>query len=274
MEIDESRRSPRQRLPALRMFEAVSRHLSVTRAAEELFVTPGAVSQQVKQLEQSLGVFLLERQHRRVALTPEGARLAFSLTSSFERIDRALMEITSESQAMRLRLCLMPTFAIRWLMPRLSSFYGEHPGIEIEMSTVSTPDDSSLANADFAVRVGSGNWNDAESDHLFDDELLPVCSLGTAAKLNQPDDMSRQHLLHSMVRNEGWQVWIEGHGLDVNAFRKHRQFANAALACQAAIDGLGVAIVQREYVTADLSSGRLVAPFPAFGRPGLAYYLV
>ncbi|MGE4242971.1 LysR substrate-binding domain-containing protein [Ramlibacter sp.] len=267
-------RAPHHRLPALRAFEAVSRHLSVTRAAEELFVTPGAVSQQVRQLEASLGTPLLERHHRRVSLTPDGAKLAFCLSSCFERIDRTLLEISGGAAGGVLSLRLMPTFAIRWLVPRLSRFYGAYPGIELEIATQSATDDHSMVNVDIAVRLGTGDWADAASDFLFADDLVPVCAPAVAKTLRRPADLKKATLIHSAARTEGWPVWLEAFGVDARGFTRNLQLANAALACQAALDGLGVAITQREYVAADLASGQLVAPFPSYGRSELGYWLV
>jgi DNA-binding transcriptional LysR family regulator len=266
-------RSPRQRLPALRAFEAVSRNMSVTQAAEELFVTPGAVSQQVRQLEEALGAPLLQRHHRRVSLTPEGVKLAHVLTHCFERIDRTLLEISGDGQAQRLSLRLMPTFAIRWLMPRLSDFFVNYPGVELDISTMNVKEEQ-LVTADCSIRLGNGQWDDVESDILFVDDLVPICSPALARQFESPADLAKATLIHSAARTEGWQVWFDGHGIDGSACTRNMQVANAAMACQAAIDGLGVAITQREYVQGDLAVKTLVAPFPSYGRDGIAYYLV
>jgi DNA-binding transcriptional LysR family regulator len=267
-------RPTRQRLPALQVFETVARHLSVTHAAAELFVTPGAVSRQVRQLEESLGFDLFIRLHRSIRLTDQGGRLAECLTSSFDRVDRTLRELMGERETNCLRLRVMPAFAIRWLVPRLATFHGAYPEIELEISTVSVATDSPLENNDFGIRLGNGTWDDVECLRLFDDALIPVCSPAIAKTLSEPADLARQTLLHSMVRPEGWDVWINGQGLQNLSFPNNMRFANAALLCQAAMDSLGVAIVQREYVELDLEAGRLVAPFLAVGRSNVAYYLV
>lgn len=266
-------RPTRSRLPALQTFETVARHLSITRAADELFVTPGAVSRQVRQLEESLGVDLLVRQHRRIALTQQGERLAACVASAFNQIDQLLLDILGESRAKRLRLRLMPGLALRWLVPRLPSFYALHPDIAIDLSTEAS-EVLSLDNVDFAIRLGDGKWEDAESDHLFDDALLPVCSPKVGRALKTPQDLEKQVWLHSMIRPDAWGAWLAGRGLQDIRARSDMHFANAAILCQAAAEGLGVAIVQRSYVENDLAEGRLVAPFPAYGRPNVAYWLV
>lgn len=263
----------RSRLAALRTFEAVARHGSVTRAAEELSVTPGAVSQQVRQLEQSLRVDLFVRTHRRITLTDSGKLLAGRLAESFTAIDRAVTEVTGNPDSRRLRLRVTPTFAIRWLVPRLTGFYEQHPEFEIEVGTYPLQSDVAIQDADFIVRHGRGNWDDAESDPIFDDELVPVCAPAIARQLRAPKDLASQNLLHSMMRSDGWQLWLADQGMANLRPRRSIRLANAAVTYQAAIDGQGVALGQLQYLTDDLRRGRLVRPFKQVLRTGAGYWL-
>jgi len=260
-------------LPALRTFEAVARHASVTRAAHELNVTPGAVSQQIKQLARLLRTELFVRQHRGLSLTDAGSLLAKRLSLSFEEIERAVLDVAGDPGARRLRLKTTPSFAIRWLVPRLVLFYERHPEFEIEVATYPRQEDALVEELDFVVRHGRGDWDDAQADHLFDDALVPVCSPELARKLDSVASLAQQNLLHSMMRHDAWERWFAQVGLpDLRPARSTR-LANAAVTYQAAINGLGVALAQIAYVEDDLASGRLVMPFESVMRTGEGYWL-
>lgn len=264
---------PRSRLGALRMFEAVARHASVTRAADELHVTPGAVSQQVRQLEKDLQVELFVRQHGKLALTDGGRHLADRLTNSFESIERAVAEVAGDPGSKKLRLKVTPTFAIRWLVPRLTLFYERHPEFEIEVGTYPRQEDAFVEEVDFVVRHGRGGWDDCESDPIFGDALTPVCSPAIARQLGTPRDLMTQTLLHSMMRSDAWELWLGAEGLATLRPRRTTKLANAAVTYQAAIDGLGVALAQLQYVRDDLNSGKLVMPFKRVLRTDSGYFL-
>lgn len=265
---------PRSQLGALRTFESVARHASVTRAAGELNVTPGAVSQQVRQLEKQLQVELFVRQHRKLALTDGGRMLAERLTSCFEQIERAVVEVAGDPGSRKVRLKVTPSFAIRWLVPRLTSFYEQHPDFEIEVGTYQRQEDAFVEEVDFVVRHGRGNWDDAESDPIFEDSLAPVCSPALARQLKSPRDLESQNLLHSMMRNDAWEQWFAAHGLNPPRPRRSTKLANAAVTYQAAVDGLGVALGQVNYVIDELDAGRLVMPFKdLLLAPGSGYHL-
>ncbi len=261
-------------LLGLRVFAVIARSLSVTKAAQELHVTPGAVSQQLSQLEDLLQVDLFVREHRRLSLTAEGQALALQLHACFHQIDRALKEIAPRPSTNTLRLKLMPTLAIRWLLPRLTSFYSSHPDIQLELATILSVEDATLENADFSVRLGMGHWSDLEADLLFSDTLIPVCAPSVAKRLKQPADLENEATLHSMMRPEGWDIWLADQHLQEISTAKGLRFANATLAYQAALEGLGIAIAQYAYVKGELAEGRLVAPFPHSVSTGQGYYLV
>jgi len=261
-------------LVALRAFEAAGRHLSVKKAAEGLFLTPSAVSQQVRILEAKLGVELFVRANRGLTLTDEGRHLHFVLRESFSQIDRALSEIMRRPGGRKLKLKLLPNFAIRWFMPRLASFLGKCPDSEVEITTTTRADDISLDGVDFTLRHGLGDWNDVVSDRIFGEEWVPVCAPSFARSLKRPADVLRQTLLHSMMTPDAWSVWMKGVGLEGAQPGNRQQFSNGTLALQAAIDGLGIAIAQRAYLEPDVGSGRLVLPLKDTVKTPFSFFLV
>jgi DNA-binding transcriptional LysR family regulator len=263
----------RSRLGALRMFEAAARHGSITRAAAELSVTPGAVSQQVRELEKSLGVELFVRRSGKLALTEGGRHLAARLSAAFDQIERAVVDVAGDPGSRRLRLKVTPTFAIRWLVPRLARFYEQHPEFEIEVGTYPRQEEADVEDVDFVVRHGRGGWEDAESEPIFGDALAPVCTPALAKKLREPADLAGHNLLHSMMRADGWELWLASQGLAGLRPKKSTKLANAAVTYQAAIDGLGVALAQLAYVAGELADGKLVMPFRHVLRTGSGYHL-
>lgn len=264
----------RNLLAPLRVFDAVYRTGGVSRAAEILHVTPGAVSQQIKQLESMMGVLLIRKSGREIELTDAGVLLAMRLSDLFDRIEAVLDEVVEVANPRRLRLKVLPTFAIKWLVPRLAGFYAAYSDIDIEIATVSRVQDLQLDNADFIVRHGVGQWADLHVDHLFDEVFVPVCSPALAQTLHAPEDLLKAQLLHSMMRPEGWPTWLGAVGLGEAQPKRNVTLANAALCLQAAADGLGVAITQTAYVRDDLASGRLVRPLPQEVRTEFGYYLL
>jgi DNA-binding transcriptional LysR family regulator len=238
-----------------------------------MHVTPGAVSQQVRQLERSLNVELFLRQHRRVILTDSGRLLAGRLTELFDSIDRAVVEVAGDPRSKKLRLRVSPTFAIRWLVPRLTSFYEQYQDFEIEVGTYVRQEDVAIEDVDFVVRHGRGNWDDAVSDLLFWDALSPVCCPAIAKRLRSPKDLASQNLLHSMLRAEGWDLWLRSQGVGVLRPKHSINLSSAAVSYQAAIDGQGVALGQQAYLRDDITGGRLVQPFDHVLHTGSGYWL-
>ncbi len=266
--------SLRALLGPLRVFDAVCRAKGITRAAQVLHVTPGAVSQQVKQLEVGLGAQLFQKSGREIELTAVGRRLAHRVSDAFDRLNDALADVGDLQTDKRLRLKVAPSLAIRWLVPRLRGFYAQYPDIDLEISTIAMADDIRLEGADCAIRHGMGEWADVELDHLFDDEFLPVCAPNLAGHLTTPQDLLQANLLHSMMRPEAWSLWFRSAGLVDSPSLHGITMANAALCYQAAADGLGIAIAQRAYIDEDLRSGRLVVAVDHVARTESGYYLV
>ncbi len=264
----------RHLLGPLRVFDAVYRSGGISRGADALHVTPGAVSQQIKQLETMLGVLLVRKAGREIELTEAGTMLAKGLSDLFDRIEAVVDEVTEVGNPKRLRLKVLPTFAIKWLVPRLASFYAAHSDIDIEIATVSRAEELQLDNADFVVRHGTGEWPGLHVDPLFDEIFVPVCSPALAQTIRVPEDLLEAQLLHSMMRPEGWPTWLGAAGLGEGQPARNVTLANAALCVQAAVNGLGVAIAQRAYVRDELASGRLVQPLDQEVPTEFGYYLL
>jgi LysR family glycine cleavage system transcriptional activator len=258
----------------LRVFDTVYRSGGISRGAEALHVTPGAVSQQIKQLEAMLGVLLVQKAGREIELTEAGLNLAKRLSDLFDRIEAVLDEVTEAGNPRKLRLKVLPTFAIKWLVPRLAGFYAAHSDIDIEIATVSRAQELQLDNADFVVRHGTGEWPGLHVELLFDEVFVPVCSPDLAKTIGAPEDLLEAQLLHSMMRPEGWPTWLGAAGLGAAQPTRNVTLANAALCVQAAVNGLGVAMAQAAYVRDDLASGKLVYPLKQEVRTEFGYYLL
>jgi DNA-binding transcriptional LysR family regulator len=261
-------------LSPLRVFDALYRTGSVRKAAEVLHVTPGAVSQRLKQLEVLMDTPLFNRNGRDLQYTPAAEQLARRIGELFDRIETAVQETRRDPQGPKLRLKLIPSFAIRWLVPRLASFYAIHPEIELELATVARMEEVSMGQADFIIRHGDGNWPDFHFDHIFDDAFVPVCSQAMAEKISRPSDLLKVNLLHSMMRPGDWDIWMQSAGITEAVPRGGTSLGNAALCYQAAADGLGVAIAQLAYVSEDLRMGKLVTAVDHVARTDSGYYLL
>jgi LysR family glycine cleavage system transcriptional activator len=262
-------------LHALRSFEAAARHLNLTRAAAELRVTHGAVSRQVKLLEEHVGLVLFQRNNTGVSMTAEGRALFLLVRESFERIAEGLEEIHARRQAKVVTATVLPAFAARWLIPRLATFQRRHPDIEVRFSTSVRLVDLHRESVDIGIRYGRGSWPSLRARKLLAEELFPVCSprlIDGNPPLHAPEDLRRHVLLHN--RNpEGWQVWLEAAGLS-GMRTTDPIYDDYNVVLQAAIDGHGVALGRSALVDEDLRSGRLARPFDLAATPDLAYYIV
>jgi LysR family transcriptional regulator, glycine cleavage system transcriptional activator len=266
-------------LNAVRAFETAARHASFTRAAQELHVTQGAVSRHVATLERWLGAKLFTRTQRGIELTPKGTAYFRHLTGALDQIDHATRTLRERPEENLLRLKLPPTFAIRWVVPRLARFHALHRGIDVQITTSHDPADFEREDIDACIHSDPAPPQGPGFRRLFGEVLLPVCSPGLARRsprLRAPRDLARQVLLCSLHRPHDWPTWLAAAGVPHIDGNSGLKFENAALAYQAAIDELGVMIAQRALVDDDLRSGRLVAPIdlpvPAQGAYYLAYH--
>lgn len=253
-------------LLALRAFEAAARHGSMTAAAEELHVTHGAVSRQVRALEEWLGLPLFRRHGRRLGLTEAGAAYHQSLAEAFAQIKAATGRLRAAAAPRRaLTVNALPTFAIRWLLPRLARFQRRHPEVELNVVTSDQPVERLAPGAfDVAVRRLPGSPPPGHRAEAFLGEReIPVCApeLLRRAAIAAPADLARHTLLHAATRPGAWARWLAAAGCpEVEATAGRQRFDHYYLALQAAADGLGVALGPLPIIEEELAAGRLVAP--------------
>src|ERR1051326_7705450 len=265
-------------LNGLKAFEAAARHLSFTRAADELHVTQAAVSHQVKTLEQRLGVKLFRRLPKSLRLTDEGQALLPELRDAFERIARALNRVTSAQGAAALSVTTLTTFALTWLVSRLPRFQARHPEIEVRLNTTGRMVDFAREDVDVAVRYGDGNWPGLTVEKMFEDELTPLCGRAHKDRLRRPEDLRDVPLLDASPPEPAsvgdWPTWLRAAGIGQLPVTRGATFDSTKIAAQAAIDGLGVAIGSPYLFAEDIAGGRLFQPFPLTVRNGKTYWLV
>ncbi|MBK8176739.1 MAG: transcriptional regulator GcvA [Rhodospirillales bacterium] len=265
-------------LNGLRVFEAAARHLSFTRAADELNVTQAAVSHQIKALEDHLGLALFRRLNRALMLTEEGQTLFPAVRDALDQLAEAAARLRAREESGTLTVSTLPSFAVTWLVPRMSRFQDRHPEIDLRISAKEYLVDFARDGIDVAVRFGGGRWPGLRADWLADEALLPVCSPSLRPRLQSLGDLAHVTLLHEdmlpLGRFPTWETWLAAAGASgVDATRGPR-FSHTHLMLQAAMDGRGVALGQAVLVGDDLAAGRLVAPFSARLPTGFAYYVV
>jgi LysR family glycine cleavage system transcriptional activator len=264
-------------LAALRAFDAAARNGSFTRAATELGVTQSAISRQIARLEIDLGIRLFWRRNRTVGLTTEGLAYFNTVRRAFDQIHDATVQFKSVADDRILRIKVPPTFAIRWLVPRLVRFHARHPQIDVQITTSHQPPNWERENVDVAIIWGTGARPGWHADRLIGEVLLPACSPKLVRGLRPiriPGDLTHHTLLHSVQRPDDWRLWLEPAGATGLDWHGGMRFENSALMYQAAIDQLGVAIAQLAFIEDDLATSRLVAPFDLTVSTERGYYLV
>ncbi len=263
-------------LSALRAFEAAARHLSMTLAARELNVTPGAVSLQIRDLETSLGVKLFERKTRALALTVEGADYFSTLRAAFRLVREATAAITTRGRGAVLNVTCTAGFATYWLVPRLGRFEAMHPEIDVRISASHRVLDFQRDGIDLAIRHGLGGYDGLISERLVDDELVPVCTPGLAVQLGDnpsPDALAGFQLIHDVYRHD-WQLWLEAAGARGADPSRGPIFMHGNGAYDAMKAGLGFALMRRSFLERDLQEGSVATPFPLGIASRLAFHLV
>ena len=265
-------------LNALRTFEAAARQLSFTFAAEELSVTQSAVSHQIRTLETALGTPLFRRLPRGLLLTDAGQTLLPVVRNAFDELTAALDRLKTADQGGTLTVSVMPSFAAKWLVPRLSRFHAAYPAIDLRISANERLADLARDSIDVAVRFGDGAWSGLRCERMFGESVTPMCTPALARTLAGPRDLARVTLLHEEMlplgRFPDWASWLRAAGVTgVDASRGPR-FSHTHLMLQAAIDGHGVALGQTLLAADDLAAGRLVEPFSLRLATGFSYWLV
>ncbi|HTH08386.1 MAG TPA: transcriptional regulator GcvA [Acidovorax sp.] len=265
------------RLPpliAVRFFEATARHASVRRAAEELHVTPGAVSQQVRKLEAFLGCALFERQPRGLALTAAGRDYQAACAEGLAVIGHATSRIASTNRRHAVLVSCTPGFAVQWLVPRLHGFLELHPDMDVHVGSTNRAVDLAAEGVHFAVRHGQGVYPGLKSEVLVADDLVPVCSprLLAPRKTARVADITSTRLLHDEHRGD-WRLWCKAHGVANVDCEGGIVFAHNA-AIEAAVAGRGFALARRALVQQELASRELVCVHCKPLATPLAYHLV
>jgi LysR family glycine cleavage system transcriptional activator len=265
-------------LTAIRYFEAAARHLSFTKAAEELHVTHSAISHQIKALEEWLGVPLFRRFNRRIALTDAGQAYMRPVREAFERLGEASRILKAREQGGSLTVSTMPSFAARWLVPRLGSFRRAHPDIDLRISASEKLVDFARDDVDVGIRFGRGIYPGLRTELLMRERYFPVCSpalLKGPNALGTPADLLNHTLLYDFDwRDNLWILWLNAAGVAVSSLHHTISFNHSNLMLQAAIDGLGIAMTSRALAGDDLRGGRLVQPFEFTMPAEYAYYMV
>jgi LysR family glycine cleavage system transcriptional activator len=269
-----------RRLPplnAIRAFEAAARHLSFTKAAKELFVTQAAISHQIKALEAALGLQLFRRFNRRLMLTDAGQAYLPPLREALDGIAAATERLRAAEETGSLKVSVLPSFAAKWLLPRLSRFRERHPEIDVLVSANNALVEFARDDVDIAIRYGFGRYPGLEVKFLMGDRIFPVCSpklLATGPPLREPSDLRHHTLLHEATGSESWRIWLEAAGISGVDASRGPGFSDSSMLLQAAIDGQGVALGRSALATLDLEAGRLVQPFGPSAPSNLSYFIV
>lgn len=276
-----SRRLPS--LNALRAFWAAARHNSFASAAEELHVTPSAVSLQIRHLEEDLELKLFERTPKGLALTADGEKLLPGINQAFEHLRGSIAALDEQSaRASTLSISVAPSFAAKWLLPRLGAFLDRHPELEVDVKANMELTDFVKDDVDLAIRYGGGNYPGFEVELLLRDRMFPVCSPELLMRHGQRDPHKvfvEAPLLHDVSADldpavPSWKMWLKAAGLEDIDWRKGPRFNQTSLALDAALGGLGIALAPAVLVESDLTTGRLVRLASDELTGDFAYYLV
>ncbi len=265
---------------SLRSFEVAARHRSLSKAAAELGVTHSAVSHQIKLLEEQIGAELFTRSSQGVRLTPSGETLLSVLSESFDRITNTLSRLADTAGTASLRVTTTPTFATRWLVPRISAWRSLETGINLHLLPTLDFLDLDGGAADVAIRCGKPPWPGLTSELLRPINMTPVCS----PSLLKEDDLEDEHdvlnheLIHADIRGhalgEEWKMWLTAAGVSPAGDLQGLSFHDPSLALQAALDGLGIAMGYLDLIEPVVESGRLVCPFDLVVKHYFSYYFV
>jgi LysR family glycine cleavage system transcriptional activator len=261
-------------MQALRAFEAAARAQSLTKAAQSLNLTHGAISHQIKALEGDLGIRLIARAGRGIRLTDEGERFARRVRTAFAELAAAVTELTTRANPRQLRVSVVPSFAARWLLPRIGRFVASYPDIDLDIRANQANIDFANDDADAAIRYGVGDWPGLGIELLLEDHFFPVCSprLANGKLPRLPADLATYPLLHS--DNEPWKPWFEAAGLAWAEPDRGPIFNDSAHLMQAAAEGQGIALARTTLLGNDVRNGVLVRLFDVTVPSPRKHYLV
>ena len=264
-------------LGSLVAFECAARHESFSRAAEELHLTQGAISRQIRALEDLVGVALFDRVRQRVVLSEAGRTYLADVRRTLGDLGAATHRLMGFAGTRGvLDLAVLPTFGTRWLVKRLPRFLDAHPEVTVNLTARIEPFDFAVEPFDAAIHVGRPIWAGGVLEHLMDEEVVPVADPGFAARyrLSDPRDLERAPLLHQSTRPAAWADWFAAIGHATDAVWRGPRFDQFSMVSEAAAAGMGAALMPRFLVEEELASGRLVVLFPVPLATRSAYYLV
>jgi LysR family glycine cleavage system transcriptional activator len=278
------RNHQRRRLPplnALRAFEAAARHLNFSRAADELAVTPGAVSQQIQNLEDYVGAALFKRTPKGLLLTDAAQTALPALREAFDRLAEAASLLTAAVDGRRLTITAPPSFAAKWLAPRLGAFERAHPQVDVWLNAGMELVDMTAGEVDIAIRYGAGRYPGLEVRRLIGEAVILVASpqLLEEQPLDKPEDLAKHTLLHDGSPDlddscPDWPMWLAARGLRSVDGQRGPRFNQSSLVIEAAVNGRGVALAKSTLAQADLEAGRLVTPLQIATAVDFAYFVV
>lgn len=260
----------------LMSFVAAAQHGSFTRAADELSLTQGAISRQIRLLESQLGITLFERIRQRVVLTDAGKLYLPHVQEALDDLAKATRQVMAFSDNTILNLAVLPTVATRWLIPRLPDFHRRCPKVTIHLTTRQRPVDFALELFDAAISYGSPNWPGTITHHLMDVDVVPVCSpkLHERRRIKTPADIATYPLLHQMSRPTRWAEWMKGAGVELEGALNGHTYEQFSMIAQAAVSGLGVALLPLFMLEEELATGKLEIVSKQFLATKTSYYLV
>lgn len=264
-------------LRALKAFESSARHLSFTKAAEELFVTQAAISHQIKSLEEKIDVKLFKRYNRALQLTTEGQVYLLSIREALEKLETASRQLANRNTKGGLSISTLPSFATKWLAKRIWKFQEHHPEIEVSISAFEWLADFKKEEVDIAIRYGRGDWPDVFSELLFEEKVFPICNKKVFKELgDDPDPKSIliRNLIHDDFSSEDWSMWFKQAGIDITSPIKGTRFSHTVMMLESVENGNSLALGHTSLVIDDLKRKLLYAPFQITIPSEYSYYLV
>lgn len=263
-------------LNALRAFEVAARHLSFTKAADELFVTQAAVSHQIKLLEEFLSTKLFLRKNRNLLLTEDGQAYYFDVKDIFQQINDATERLLTRGAKGSITVAMQPSFAAQWLVPRISQFSLAYPDIDVRIKAVDYDEGFLDESIDIAIYYGRGRWSGLHSEQLHKEYLTPVCSpmlFSSSKPLENLTDLSKHILLHDSSR-ENWKRWLKKFDINNVNVNQGPMFSHSMLVLQAAALGQGIALANTMLAKPEIDSGRLICPFAERVESKDGFYIV
>lgn len=259
-------------LSSLRAVEAVARRGTLRAAADEMGVTPGAVSQQIIRAEVRLGAALFDRQPKGMVPTEAGKRMSSDLTRGFRALAAGVSAVGRPEG--EIVVSAAPVLAGKWLMPRLRDFHDENPDLHVRVEASLALIDPNDGTVDACLRIGRGPWPGVRTTHLFDQRVFPICAPGMGETIRDPADLLRHPIIREPAPMFGWDVWLGPHRLDADTLRDGPILTDASLCLDAAAVGQGVFLAWETLATDALREGRIVAPLAGRVATGLSYWLV